>query len=269
MQCPVCKSYARPKNDSALSDSRRVDCSRCGAFEISGTAESMLESRFAGDKLAAARLSHAIRHGTRGEGEWLMITSANLDSMISRPLPDIPHAIANIRNWLAGQMGDDHFHQIPIVNLERLAAVAGVRDGRAVHQLLKHASALGEIEQTGNNFRLTPMGWDAVNAHPPAATSPSHSHDQASTIEHKTVESNCNNCGGDRHSDIRAQYEKSGSDGQVSWSETMQIIECRGCETLSVRRLYWFSEWDTFGYDPITGEEIIVEGIRESHWPPK
>ena len=77
----------------------------------------------------------------------------------------------------------------------------------------------------------------------------------------ETVIENCNVCGGDRNSFVRASYRGAGHDGNLYWSATMDILECCGCDSLSMRRRYWFHEW--FGEDRrATGEEI-------TYWPPK
>ena len=85
----------------------------------------------------------------------------------------------------------------------------------------------------------------------------------------KTVEANCNNCGGKRRAFVQATY--SVGDHQpyqideyldhtvlVGWDTTMEILECCGCKRLSVRRRRWFSEWD-----PNFEKEEI------SYWPPQ
>ena len=45
------------------------------------------------------------------------------------------------------------------------------------------------------------------------------------------------------------------------------ILECCGCERIYFRRDYWFSEWDTIGDDPITGEPRLERGIETVYWP--
>ena len=45
------------------------------------------------------------------------------------------------------------------------------------------------------------------------------------------------------------------------------ILECCGCERIYFRRDYWFSEWDTIGDDPITGEPRLEGGIETVYWP--
>ena len=70
-------------------------------------------------------------------------------------------------------------------------------------------------------------------------------------------ESHCNKCGGKRRHFVRAEHIVEGNDDEVSWSETMQILECCGCAGLSVRKRLWLSEWDQMVEEPITGEPMM------------
>lgn len=273
MECPICGCEAADAGARDYGDKSRLDCPRCGRYEISGTALAMLASRLSADRLASARLSHAVRHEPRREGEWLMVNSANLDTMAARPLPDVRHALANVRAWLAAQLGEDRFGAIPLPDPAHLAAVAGVPDGDAVRLLLKHAAEHGEMESEDGRLRLTPQGWAALpprpapepaREEPPAPAAPA-----APAAADKVEQANCNTCGGDRNAFVRTRFEKPGSDGEVSWHDTMEILECCGCGSLSVRRRYWFSEWDTFGNDSVTGEQVFIPGVEETSWPPK
>ena len=40
------------------------------------------------------------------------------------------------------------------------------------------------------------------------------------------------------------------------------ILECCGCERIYFRRDYWFSEWETLGSHPITGEPRLEGGVE-------
>ena len=44
------------------------------------------------------------------------------------------------------------------------------------------------------------------------------------------------------------------------------ILECCGCERIYFRRDYWFSEWDTQGEHPITGEPTLELGVQTNYW---
>ena len=45
------------------------------------------------------------------------------------------------------------------------------------------------------------------------------------------------------------------------------ILECCGCERIYFRRDYWFSEWETLGSHPITGEPRLEGGVETVYWP--
>ena len=66
----------------------------------------------------------------------------------------------------------------------------------------------------------------------------------------KTILANCNECGGERNAFVRASYPTWGGDiwgqsgGGVAWAETMEILECCGCNDLSIRREFRSSELD-------------------------
>ena len=41
------------------------------------------------------------------------------------------------------------------------------------------------------------------------------------------------------------EFDSWGAEGvEVSWRTTYKLLECCGCETVSVKRTHWFSEWD-------------------------
>ena len=69
----------------------------------------------------------------------------------------------------------------------------------------------------------------------------------------KPVETNCNNCGGERNAFVRASHSTGGDTGHVVWSTTMEILECCGCKDLSIRSESWS--------DP--------DGTEITYWPPK
>ena len=57
--CPICKTSADLEQPPG-GDYRRVECRKCGKFQITGTALAMLASRLSSvDKKTVARLSHA------------------------------------------------------------------------------------------------------------------------------------------------------------------------------------------------------------------
>ena len=44
------------------------------------------------------------------------------------------------------------------------------------------------------------------------------------------------------------------------------ILECCGCERIYFRRDYWFSEWETIGTNPISGELRREGGVETACW---
>jgi hypothetical protein len=71
LPCPVCELGAVYGGDREDGDKEQVDCSRCGRFEISGTALAMVASRIHQNPLVRARLSHAIRLNT-SQNDWFL-----------------------------------------------------------------------------------------------------------------------------------------------------------------------------------------------------
>lgn len=63
------------------------------------------------------------------------------------------------------------------------------------------------------------------------------------------VRCHCSQCGHDTKHDVVATRDQHGSDdlGEgivISWDTTYDVLECRGCETVTLRKRFWFSEWD-------------------------
>lgn len=92
--CPICKTAANEEQSNA-GDYLRVECGKCGRYQITGSALSMLKSRlFESDKKAVARLSHATSlMVATTNAEWPEINSANLDDMLNSQLPDKPFGL--------------------------------------------------------------------------------------------------------------------------------------------------------------------------------
>jgi hypothetical protein len=84
------------------------------------------------------------------------------------------------------------------------------------------------------------------------------------------IEAHCPDCGGVRNAYVRGKHvvNWSDNDSPVSSSDTAMILECCGCKRLFFRRDYWFSEWETMGQNPCTGEFQIEGGVETTYWPP-
>jgi hypothetical protein len=228
----------------------------------------MLESRLATDPLARARLSHAIRANT-SESNELSVASTNLDELARRPLPGIPQQLVHLAQWVASRLGDDSLGRVPSPALDLLAGVVGAVDGDRVQRLIAHASRQGflEFDEASNTLGLSAEGWALVKN--PKGELPQDelkpTSDAAST---DIVSALCNKCGGDRRAYKRASHTVTGHDDETSWSDTFDVLECCGCSGISVRHELWFSEWDQFDEDPITGNPRMIPGVKVEYWPP-
>ena len=103
--CPICEQPAERAGTSDYGDKELFRCSRCGAFEISGTALAMLHRRLTEDRLASARLSHAVR-STTPEGEWASLSSTNVPELLSTTLPGVADQLKHLMCWLVSAVGE-------------------------------------------------------------------------------------------------------------------------------------------------------------------
>ena len=275
--CPVCQGETVFHGESDHGERRRFSCPRCGKFQVTGTALSMLAGRLAGVENRYARLSHALRRRQKEGEEWFLVTSANIDELVDAPLPDIASQFGNLAGWTAGNLGDDKLGSVALPNMEHLAAVVGTVDGSRVDRLLRHAMDQGLIDvNEGREIALTPRGWEMANSsNPTTGTRPETGANREGAGKGKenspsaTVMANCNKCGGDRNAYVRATHAVAGSDGEVSWETVMEILECGGCSGTSVRRRYWFSEWENVYEDPLTGQLVRDMPEEITCWPAK
>ena len=91
----------------------------------------------------------------------------------------------------------------------------------------------------------------------------------ASEFTPKVIKAHCPDCGGMRNAYVRGEHVAEGSDddGVTSWSDTGRILECCGCSRIFFRRDFWFSEWETVGEHPVTGEPRLEGGVETTYWP--
>ena len=275
--CPVCQGETVYHGESDFGERRRFSCPRCGKFRVTGTALSMLAGRLGGVENRYARLSHAIRRRQDEGDEWLLVTSANIDELVEAPLPDIASQFGNLVRWVARNLGDDKLGLVPLPSMEHLAAVVGAVDGSRLDRLLRYAMDQGLVDvNDGREIALTPRGWEMADT---SRTTNSTSSESGSNLKDARtpeedspsgmVMANCNNCGGDRNAYVRATHAVPGSDGNVSWATVMEILECGGCSGISVRRRYWFSEWEDVYEDPLTGQLVRDMPEEITCWPAK
>ncbi|MGB3834234.1 MAG: DUF4145 domain-containing protein [Mesorhizobium sp.] len=268
--CPICKSSANEEQPNG-GDYRRVDCRKCGKYQLTGTALTMLESRLAGkDKKTIARLSHATRSmALATDAEWPEINSVNLDDMLQRPLPTIERQMTNLLVWASAQLDDDHLGVVELPDEEDLTGVIGTIDGSRVDDLISRAQSEGLIEFVPDHcISITSKGWARLEA-PSASKAEAHKTSSAASSDAKVdriIKAHCNRCGGATNSWVRAEHTVNGSDGPISWSDSFEVLQCCGCDTLSVRQEHWFSEWDEMDYDAY-GRMVMRPGIKETYYP--
>ena len=212
--CPVCHGETVFHGESDYGERRRFSCPRCGKFQMTRTALSMLAGRLDGIENRYARLSHAIRR-RQGEGEeWFLVTSANIDELVNAPLPDIASQFGNLARWAARNLGDDKLGSVALPSMEHLAAVVGTVDGSRVDRLLRHAMDQGLIEvDEGHGIALTPRGWEMADStntttetSPKSGANPEETGKREEDSPAGTVMANCNKCGGDRNAYVRATH---------------------------------------------------------------
>ena len=275
--CPVCQGETVYHGESDHGERRRYSCPRCGKFQVTRTALSMLAGRLDGVENRYARLSHAIRRRQDEGDEWFLVTSANIDELVDAPLPDIASQFGNLVRWAARSLGDDELGSVTLPSMEHLAAVVGTVDGSRVDRLLRHAMDQGLVDvNDGREIALTPQGWEMADSSrttkPTSSESDANLKDAGKSEEDSlggTVMANCNKCGGDRNAYVRATHAVPGSDGEVSWETVMEILECGGCSGMSVRRRYWFSEWENVYEDLLTGQLVRDMPEETTCWPAK
>jgi hypothetical protein len=267
-RCPVCLGSVQEDQDRAA-DKMRLRCPRCGPFEISGTALAMLQSRVGKDPLVRARLSHAIRSRTSDKEEFF-VSSVNLDELVQQKLPGVAQQLQHLVRWLGARLGDDPLCHISYRPAETLAGLIGAVDGKRVERLIDYSVQQGIIERDAgaNEIGLSPEGLKMIG--PPSTNEePKPSPARAEESSDKLVKAHCNECGGERNAYKRASHSVPGADDNVSRSDTYDILECCGCNGLSVRHEFWFSEWDKMDHDPVTGEVQMIPGVKVAYWPPQ
>jgi hypothetical protein len=148
--------------------------------------------------------------------------------------------------------------------------MVGAADGERVERLIDYSVRKGIVERDSEKhlFGLSPEGWKMIEA-PQDNGKPASSAAVPTDAPDEIIKAQCNQCGPDRNTYKRASHTVIGKASEVSWSNTYEILECCGCDEVSVRRTLWFSEWDEIRTDPITDETQVVPGLKVTHWPPE
>lgn len=87
--------------------------------------------------------------------------------------------------------------------------------------------------------------------------------------EDRIIKGHCPNCGSARKAYVRREHVVHSADegDGTAASDTGMILECCGCERVYFRRDYWFSERETIGEHPVTGEPTLEGGVETTYWP--
>src|SRR5690242_1275489 len=85
----------------------------------------------------------------------------------------------------------------------------------------------------------------------------------------EVVRGYCPKCGEGCKAFVRGKHTVNWSDDDspASSSDTGMVLECCGCERIYFRRDFWFSEWESMGQNPYTGEPEIEGGTETTYWP--
>ncbi|MET4489033.1 DUF4145 domain-containing protein [Bradyrhizobium sp. LA7.1] len=265
--CPICKTSSNLEQPTG-GDYRRVECRKCGKYQITGSTLAMLDSRLK-DAKSVARLSHSTRAmSSKSVIEWPEINSFNLDDMIKQPLPTVDRQMTNLLAWAAADLDDDQLGAVELPDEEDLTAVIGTLDGQRVDDLISETAKAKLIRLVPDRaISITPAGWERLR---PAAKSEARSEALApapvSTKAGATVKAHCGVCHGEKNSWLHAEYTQKGGDGADAWSETYQTVQCCGCDKLSVRHEVWRSEWDEADFDE-QGRSVTRRVARVTHHP--
>jgi hypothetical protein len=85
----------------------------------------------------------------------------------------------------------------------------------------------------------------------------------------EVIKAHCPKCGAERNAFLRGKHvvRWTEENSPVSSSDTGMILECCGCQQVFFRRDYWFSEWETIGDNPYTGQPQLEGGVDTTYWP--
>ena len=201
--------------------------------------------------------------------DWPEINSVNLDDMLNQPLPTIDRQITNLLIWATNILEDDHLGSVDLPEKDELTSVVGTIDGGRVDQLISQAANDGFIAFIRDDcISVTAKGWARLETpvvlEGEAMSDPAKD-DSAANVD-RIIKANCNRCRGLTNSWVRAQHIVAKSDGPISWSDGFEVLQCCGCDSLSVRKEHWFSEWDAIDYDEY-GRLMMRPGIEETYYP--
>jgi len=169
MPCIVCQRQDATSM-SGDGDFTRFDCRRCGAFVLSGTAESSLPAQLEKKPLRRSLMSHTLRSMQRPDSKTLrMISSEDLPTFWrNETLPTPQQQADSLILWI----GDNQETAFKVASIERTAIAAWI--GLAISQpddstgwVWLHDELKGQQlyqadvrEGRSLDFRLTMKGWE-------------------------------------------------------------------------------------------------------------
>ena len=112
-----------------------------------------------------ARLSHAIRVKISQDRSF-MITTDNVEELISRQLPKIDTQKSLIINLLSKELEDNQLGTVPVPYMSWLAGILGTVNDNAVARLFELSIEDRNIfkeEDSNRVYGLTPPAWERIN----------------------------------------------------------------------------------------------------------
>lgn len=169
-KCPICDLDLTESGSSG--DSYQYRCSRCGTFQLTGTARAMLKCQFSDpDDSDRSVLSHVVRT-MQARREWPLLDSNLYKQMLDLTrLPKPAEQARNLLLWLgsAAEASD----AIVTVSCEALQAIVGGRRPDSVYYVANHLQNQGFLwfDRTDNAKATPPLrfqmkfdGWDRYEA---------------------------------------------------------------------------------------------------------
>lgn len=169
-KCPICGLILEESGSSG--DLYQFRCTRCGTFQLVGTAKAMLKNEFSGpDDPRRAVLSHVVRK-MQASSEWPLLTSHSYKQILElTSLPKPAEQARNLLLWLgtAAEASDS----VVTISCEALQAIVGGRQPDSVYYVASHLQDLGLIKYDRTDtakatpplrFQMNFDGWDRYEA---------------------------------------------------------------------------------------------------------
>ncbi|HVK42617.1 MAG TPA: DUF4145 domain-containing protein [Phenylobacterium sp.] len=85
----------------------------------------------------------------------------------------------------------------------------------------------------------------------------------------ETIKGECPECDATRNADVMATHHEPWSDDEagISGGDTLNVLKCRGCETIYVQKESWFSEDISYRYNYRTNQDEPYIPTKVEYWP--